>query len=171
MLTSSAKAKARALQNRVAKDLAKATGLSYGRPDDDAADLRGRQMGTAGPDLVRRWDEAVLKAVPFYVEARNRESWGFGPRTLDGGSPLGRWYVETAAKALKEPRGEVNMPLLVATRNHYPLVAVVDDGMFLMDEPFARLVFPMRHDERDIVLAALLWTDFLAWWYAKGARR
>ena len=53
MNTRSAKAKGRSLQNQIARDLAKITGLQYGSPNEDLADVRGRLMGTPGADIVR----------------------------------------------------------------------------------------------------------------------
>lgn len=167
MLTSSAKAKGRALQNRVAKDLAKATGLRYGRPDDDSADLRGRLMGTPGADLVRRWDDGVLNKVPFYVECRARESWSLGPHIFDGGtSPLVRWYIETARKARQEERENVHIPLLVAHRSHYPIVAVLGNQWAGMG--FGALVLPISWDGPSSHVTVMQWGDFLSWWYVGG---
>lgn len=169
MLTSSAKAKGRALQNRVAKDLATLTGLTYGRPDDESADLRGRLMGTPGSDLVRRWDPTVLASVPFYVECKAREVWSFGPRTLDGGSaPLIQWYIETARKALLEKRQEVSIPLLVAHRNNYPTVAVL--GNQWVGLAFSSLVLPISWEGPSSHVTVMRWGDFLSWWYGSFDR-
>lgn len=166
MLTSSAKAKGRALQNRVAKDLAAATGLQYGRPDDESADLRGRLMGTPGADLVRRWDDSVLSKVPFYVECKAREAWSLGPHIFDGASsPLVKWYIETARKAQREANVGVNIPLLVAHRSHYPAVAVL--GHQWIGTGFGVLVLPISWDGKRSHVSVFRWADFLAWWYAK----
>jgi len=168
MLTRSAKAKGRRLQNQVARDLARVTGLRYGRPDDDSADLRGRPMGMSGPDIVR--SERALERVPFYIECRARESWGFGPRTLDSGtSPLVTWFVETANAAFwwNEARPDLNVPLLIVTRNHYPVVAVT--GSSHIDRECVRLVLPLPESDRafcgEQAVCVVLWTRLLQMWY------
>ena len=169
MLTSSAKAKARALQNRVARDLAKATGLTYGRPDADDCDVKGRQMGMIGPDIVRLTPEA-RERIPFFIECKARESWSFSHHLLTSKaqSPLVGWYEATVRAAKKEPRRDRDTPLLIVSQNRCPPLAVAEYGPLALvlrnvpgDVSYVRLKSAMG------VLVIVDWRAFLACWYGR----
>ena len=169
MLTSSAKATARALQTRVARDLAKATGLTYGRPDADDCDVKGRQMGMVGADIVRLTPEA-MERIPFFIEAKARESWTFSHHllTAKAQSPLVGWYRAAARVARKESRLQRDLPLLVVSQNHCPALAVAEYGPLALilrnvpgDVSYVRLKTSLG------VLVILDWRAFLACWYGR----
>ena len=69
MKTSSAKAKGRSLQKKVAEMISDLTGLSCGRD----CPIESRPMGQNGPDI--RLEEAAQKLFPFTVECKNSEKW------------------------------------------------------------------------------------------------
>ena len=188
MNTRGAKAKGRSLQNRVAKDLARVTGLRYGSPNDDLADLRGRLMGTPGEDIVRS-----LKArrhVPFFIECKNSESWSFGSRMFgDGLGQLVRWYLGTCDRAVKSKKIEENFPIVVAAKAHFPPVVLISnvgdwfssywdmqkegdfDSVISIRVPLARFLDGGQWDhlsgsiKSDAMVDILVWEDFLRLWY------
>ena len=169
MLTRSAKKKARALQNRVARDLAKVTGLKYGRPDADDCDVKGRQMGMIGVDIVRLTPEA-MERIPFFIEAKARESWTFSHHLLTGKaqSPLVGWYRAAERAAKKEQRRDQDTPLLVVSQNRCPPLVVTEYGPVALvlrnvpgDVSYVRLKTPVG------VLVILDWRAFLACWYGR----
>ena len=182
MDTRGAKAKGRSLQNRVAKDLAKITGLTYGSPNDDQADLRGRLMGTPGADIVRSKDAMGL--VPFYAECKNSESWSFGKRMFeDGLGQLVRWYLDNCAKAQAMGIASLNIPILIAAKAHTsPVVLIAEhkytlssrwntDSVILMRIPLTR--FLVKDADHHVVTGGsavniLSWADFLRIWYGKA---
>jgi hypothetical protein len=190
MNTRGAKAKGRSLQNRIAKDLARVTGLRYGSPNDDLADLRGRLMGTSGEDLVRSL-RARLK-VPFFIESKNSESWSFGSRIFgDGLGQLLRWYFGTCDRATKSERIEYNIPIVVAAKAHFPPVVVISndgdwyssfwnlqkegdfDSVISVQVPVARFLDRDRGRyfstslKPDAQVDILAWEDFLWLWYGE----
>ena len=181
MDTRGAKAKGRSLQNRVAKDLAKITGLTYGSPNDDQADLRGRLMGTPGADIVRSKDAMGL--VPFYIEAKNSESWSFGKRMFeDGLGQLVRWYLDNCAKAQAMEIASLNIPIVIAAKAHTsPVVLIAEhkhtlssrwstDGVVLVRIPLTRFLVKEadhRAVKGDAAVNILSWADFLRIWYGK----
>lgn len=179
MNTRGAKAKGRGLQNRIAKDLAKITGLQYGSPNDDLADLRGRLMGTPGADIVR--SREALGLVPFYVESKNSQSWSFGKRMFDDGlGQLIRWYLNTCDKAMNTGDISRNIPIVVAAKAHVsPIVLIAEDnymvsprwnieGVISMRVPLARFLMTDKDClavKGNYVVHILSWVDFLQIWY------
>lgn len=183
MLISSRKQKGRSLQNRVAKDLAKITGLRYGSPNDDLADLRGRLMGTPGADIVRSKD--AMGCVPFYVECKNTESWSLGKRMFeDGLGQLIRWYLNTCDKSLQTGDVAQNIPIVIAAKAHTSPIALIAEHRHTMSPrwntdavittriPLARFITTER-DHHAVtggsVVNILSWTDFLRIWYGESA--
>ena len=65
----SAKAKGRALQQWVAKQISDLTGFYYGTDQP----IESRPMGQSGTDI--RLEEQVLKQFPYSVECKAQESW------------------------------------------------------------------------------------------------
>lgn len=176
MNTRGAKQKGRSLQNRIAKDLARVTGLRYGSPNDDLADLRGRLMGTPGEDVVRSL--RAREVVPFYVEAKNCESWSLGSRMFhDGLGQLIRWYLGTVDRAIKTKDVSENIPIVVAAKAHFPPIVVIEDqretlsprwkmdGNIVIQVPLARFIADQLTSRRTVNI--LSWDDFLRLWYGE----
>lgn len=169
MNTRSAKAKGRSLQNRVAKDLASITGLRYGSPNDDLADLRGRLMGTPGADIVR--SERAMKILPFYVECKNTESWSFGPEIFNNGlGQLIRWYFKTLECVQKLKDREWNIPIVVAAKARVSPIVIIDGLEISGLDRIISVTVPVRKflDTKskylvppEFVVNILSWTDFL----------
>ena len=65
----SRKAKARSLQNLIAKKIAEITGRPFGKD----MEIQGREMGQSGED-VKLYGKA-LELFPFSIEAKNSEKW------------------------------------------------------------------------------------------------
>lgn len=182
MDTRGAKAKGRSLQNRVAKDLAKVTGLRYGSPNDDLADLRGRLMGTPGADIVR--SKAAMELVPFYTECKNSQAWSLGKRMFeDGLGQLIRWYLSNCEKAMQAEGGAAqNIPIVVAAKAHTsPIVLIAEhkemmsprwgtDGIIVVRIPLGRFLSSGKDCRGVIGISAvniLSWVDFLGIWYKR----
>ena len=149
-------------------ELAKATGLKYGRPDADDCDVKGRQMGMIGPDIVRLTPEAREK-IPFFIEAKARESWTFSHHLLTSkaASPLVGWYRATERTAKKERQGR-DLPLLIVSQTHCPPLAVAEYGPLALvlrnvpgDVSYVRLKTALG------VLVNLDWRAFLTCWYGR----
>lgn len=139
MRTSSAKAKGRRLQVRVAEAFAWAFDLTImaippTKPgkrngvvwvaEGTAADLKVRPMGQAGPDVALLTEKA-RKAIawlghPFYVECKNVEGWSFD-RMLKSGkvAPAVRAGWAQAARGQQDGANEY-YPLLIIGRNQFP---------------------------------------------------
>lgn len=104
MLTSSAKAKGRRLQQLIRDDLRK-IGRDYGLVD---ADLESRQMGGTGTDIVL--SPAAEKIFPFSVEAKNQESLN---------------VTATFWKHYRKYEGSKSLKMVVSCKNHHePIVTV-----------------------------------------------
>lgn len=168
------KAKGRALQNAVARDLARVTGLTYGRPDQDDCDLKGRLMGTPGSDIVRV-TEAARTAVPWFIECKARRSWTFDMRLLGLGSAakitLYTWLKATERRQerlISTYRDVIIgdrdvLPLLVVSTGRLPQLAVCyggwaqrPSGLFLTGQTGGRETYVMA------------WETFLRWQYPQG---
>lgn len=65
------KVKGKRTQNRVARIIASITGLSYGDPNDDSAQVKGRCMGQPGKDIMLS-NEAKEKIGDLYIECKHR---------------------------------------------------------------------------------------------------
>lgn len=107
MRPSSAKAKGRRLQQRVAADIVQTCGLE---PDD----VTSRSSGATGTDVLL--SPAARRAFPYAVECKNVES-------------LNVWksFEQAAANGQKEKL----VPVLVAARNHTEPLAILRWADFL----------------------------------------
>lgn len=107
MRPSSAKAKGRRLQQRVAADIVGACGL-------EADDVTSRSSGATGTDVLL--SPAARRAFPYAVECKNVEA-------------LNVWksFEQAMANAAKEKLA----PLLVACRNHTEPLAILRWADFL----------------------------------------
>jgi len=124
MKTSSAKAKGRRLQQWVAKQISKITGLPCGKDEV----IESREMGQAGTD-VKLYGLAKEK-FPFSVECRNRETWSIPA------------FVEDAKK-YKEKGTDW---LLFVTKNRYGNLVVMDAEVFFdIYEQHLNMLFGKDH--------------------------
>lgn len=106
MLTSSAKAKGRRLQQLV-RDSLRSLGKAFGLVDGDG-DIESRGMGQSGCDLIL--SPAAEKVFPFDIECKNRESLN---------------VTSTFWKHYKKYQDRPTLKLLVHSRNHSePLVTI-----------------------------------------------
>ena len=126
MKPQSGKAKSRALQNYVAKDCARLSSLTYGKPGDELADFAGRPMGQPGSDLVR--SEKARKVFPFITECKNTESWKLSESALAGDYGIvHKWWEILVQRA----HGEGEQIILIVKHNHSPAIAVLDSFWFV----------------------------------------
>lgn len=107
------KAKGRRLQNFVAKRLAEITGLKYGSPGDETADVTGRQMGLGGVDIVL--SKEARNVIPWSIEVKNVERFDL-------------WKTVEQAKHNQQDDTEW---LVVTKKNRHRPVAIVDFDIFL----------------------------------------
>lgn len=174
MTPQSVKAKGRALQNRVARDLARVTGLRYGRPDEDECDVKGRLMGTPGPDIVRV-TMAARRRVPWFIECKARRSWTFDARLLGLGSTakitLYTWLATTERRRQQYVKGllprstdlGVQSLLVVSTGREPQLVVYYRRS----DAPPRLSLFGVSGSGEVLIMA---WQTFLAWQYPQVTR-
>lgn len=156
----SGKSKARILQNTVAKDCARLSGLRYGRPDDDAADFKGRVMGQAGADLVR--SEAARQVFPFIVEAKNTQKWRLSEAVLAGdfGIAASWWDI-----LVKRCFGGSDMPILIVKRNHSPILAIFEAFWFVNTcKDYMVRVGSYAIINKDIAIVP--WDEWVTWWFS-----
>ena len=126
-------------------------------------------MGTPGADIVRLTPEA-RERIPFFIEAKARESWTFSHHllTAKAQSPLVGWFRAAQRALKKETRRDRDIPLLVVSQNHCPPLAVAE---------YAPLALVLRNVPGGVsyvrlktalgVLVILDWRAFLACWYGR----
>ena len=105
---SSAKAKARRLQQWACQKISDLTGYTWG-PDEQIA---SREMGQSGVDVRLVGD--ALQAFPWSVECKYQESWA-----------IPSWIAQ--AKENRKPRTDW---LLFIKRNHHEEIAILDADVF-----------------------------------------
>lgn len=108
MKTSSAKAKGRRLQQWVAEQIGKITGLPVGKDEMIAS----REMGQSGVD-VRLIDKAKI-LFPYSVESKNTEHFNI-------------WQTIEQAKSNQMENTDW---LVIAKRNHHAPIAILDAEVF-----------------------------------------
>jgi len=104
---SSAKAKGRRLQQWVAERISAMTGIPWG-PDEE---IRSREMGQSGVDVVLTG--RARKLFPFFIECKAQETWS-----------VPAWIRQAKANA------DSPMWLLVCKRNREDPVVMLDAGIF-----------------------------------------
>lgn len=121
---SSAKAKGRKLQQWVAKQISKITGLPHGKDEV----IESREMGQTGVD-IKLYGTAKEK-FPFSVECKWQETW----------------KLPSFIKDAKDNQIEGTDWLLFMTKNRYDVVVVMDANAFLdLYEQYLTLVFGVNH--------------------------
>jgi len=124
MKTSSAKAKGRRLQNWVAEQVSKITGIPWGKDEL----IQGREMGQSGTDL--KLYGIAKEKFPFSVECKNQESWS-----------VPAWIKQAQANEIKGTDW-----LLVMTRNHFPEIICMDAKVFFdLYEQYLEFVWGKDH--------------------------
>lgn len=108
ILTSSAKAKGRKLQQWMAAKIAEAIGLESGKD----CPVESRPMGQTGVDI--RLDKDALKLFPFSVECKAQENWS-----------IPSWIVQAKTNVL--PKTDW---LLVVKRSREDPVVIMDAATF-----------------------------------------
>jgi hypothetical protein len=117
---SSVKGKARRLQNWVAEQVSKITGIPWGKDKL----IQGREMGQSGTDL-KLYGEAKEK-FPFSVECKYQETWS----------------VPSWIKQAKENRIESTDWLLFVKRNRHEEIVIMDAKAFFdLYEQYIQFVF------------------------------
>ena len=128
MKTSSAKAKGRRLQNWVAEQVSKITGVPWGKDEL----IQGREMGQSGTDL--KLYGIAKEKFPFSVECKNQESWS-----------VPAWIKQAQTNEIKGTDW-----LLVMTRNHFPEIICMDAKAFFdLYEQYLEFIWGKDHKIKD----------------------
>lgn len=121
---SSAKAKARRLQNWVAGKVSKITGIDCGKD----CMIEGREMGQSGVDL-KLYGPAREK-FPFSVECKYQETWS----------------LPAFIKDAKDNKEKGTDWLLFIKKNHYEEIIVMDaEAFFDIYDTFLKMLFGKDH--------------------------
>lgn len=148
MTSKTAKAKGRRLQQQAAEILAEAMGLTIdaeppAKPGErrgvvyvpeGQGDLRIRRMGQPGADIVLASQKAqwriAIDGRPAWIECKNQEAFRLDAATWSRGSIwLQGVYEDTVTRADKVGAA----PLLILSRNHFPILAAIERGTRLID--------------------------------------